>query len=228
MKRIISVLLWLLMTGISFGFSEKALDLVDDTITFDELRDNPARYVGKQLLLGGTIVLARPKSLEIAQLPLDARHKPDDSFSSPGSFIATSKEPLNISIYREGNLVAIVGTVTGRKVVKRGGEEQVLPVLAVKEIQLWKEYGTERGYDPDWIDEERDYFYEPYYRYSYPYYPYYYSYYYPYYAWPPGYFIFRFDGGHGSYLYPRHEFRGDGRFRGFDGGHRPGPFRHRR
>ncbi|TWJ33572.1 Slp family lipoprotein [Geobacter argillaceus] len=224
MKRIIALLpALLLMTGICFGFTEEALKLVDDTITFDELRDNPARYVGKQLLLGGTIVLARPKSLEIAQLPLDARHKPDDSFSSPGSFIATSKEPLNISIYREGNLVAIIGTVTSGKEVKRGGEEQVLPVLAIKEIQLWKEYGTERDYDPDWIYEERDYYYEPYYRYSSPYYPYYY----PYDTWPPGYFIFRFDGGHGSYPYPRH-FRGDGRFRGFDGGRRPSPYRYRR
>lgn len=225
MKRIISVLsVWLLMTGICFGFSEEALKTVDESITFDELQDTPARYVGKNLLLGGTIVLARPKNLEIAQLPLDARHKPDDSFSSPGSFFATSKEPLNISIYREGNLVAIIGTVTGRKAVRRGGEDQVLPVLAIKEIKLWKEYGTERDYDPDWSYEERDYFYEPYYRDSYPYYPYYY----PYYAWPPGYFIFRFDGGPRHYPYPRHEFRGDGRFRGFDGSRRPGPFRHRR
>ena len=229
MKRIISLLpAWLLMTGVCFGFSNEALNMVDKTITFGELLDNPTTYVGKQLLLGGTIVLASPGNLEIAELPLDARHKPDDSFSSPGSFIATSKEPLNVSVYREGYLVAVIGTVTGKKVVQRGGEEQTLPVLAIKEIQLWKEYGTDRGYYPERIyEEDREYFYESDYPYGYRYY-YPYPYYYPYYTWPPGYFIFRFDGGHRHYLYPRHDFRGDGRFRGFGRGHRPGPFRHRR
>lgn len=222
--------------GEARSFSTEALRLVDESVTFVELSAHPENYRDKYVLLGGTIVrhetVAGGSRLEVAELPLDSRRKPDDSFSAGGHFVAASRDILPSARYRPGTLVTVIGRVAGTAPVVVDEEGYSAPVVAVREMRTWVEYGADRGYGDD--DAEESYDYRPryrsyYYYYPYdPYYPYYYPYYYSpyYYPWYGPSFSFRFDSGRRHFFSPSPGFRRDG-VRRFDGQHRPGPFRRR-
>jgi outer membrane lipoprotein len=240
MKRLAAILLCLalLAAGKGFAFTTEALQRVDRNLTFSKLQQNPGGAVGKDVILGGTIVaLERRRNLtrlEVAELPLAAADRPDDGFGSPGRFLATTPDPLAPRDYRPGYLVTIIGTVKGGAKVTVDGEEYSYPVLAVKEMKLWKEYGSDRGSVPPAggqvydTDAEPDYDYD--YAYPYPPAPYYYGPYYPWWPWwwVGGSIIIRDHGFRHFDRVPPGSFRGGQEFRRPGGHFSPGPFMRRR
>jgi outer membrane lipoprotein len=190
-------------------FTAEALKQVDRRVAFYDLSRNPEVFVGKNVILGGSIIAVAKREggtrLEIAELPLTSTNRPDPGYESTGRFLATTPDPLDRDIYRTGLLITVIGTVTGRARVITDEDEEIYPLLAVKEMRVWSYYEPPRvAYEAEpRTTDVYDYpppVYAPYY---YPYYPYY-----PYSPWWFGWGIYIGDywghhhdghGGHGGY-----------------------------
>ncbi len=142
MKKLLIMMLPLLLLagGCAHNLSKRSLALADRTITFGKLRENPDAYRGKFVILGGVIntISHTPQGtqLEVAQYSLDGREMPDEASSSGGRFLAMAPEQLTASVCRTGLLVSMAGEVMGKKVLLREGEEDVYPVIAIKELRI--------------------------------------------------------------------------------------------
>lgn len=200
------------------SFTAEALKEVDRGVAFYDLERDPIAFVGKNVILGGTIMAVSKRQqgthLEIAELPLMANDRPDPGLESIGRFVARTGENLDRRVYRPGSLITVIGTVKGRARVIVEEEEEVYPLVSVKEMRIWSGYEPpprrEKVYE---IEPETTYVYDypspaygPYY-YPYPYYPWWFGWNiylgsYPYY----GYYPYGYYGdhhGHGGHAPPR-------------------------
>ncbi|TWJ26418.1 Slp family lipoprotein [Geobacter argillaceus] len=135
------------LSGCARVISDQSRSLVDPTVQFAKLRDNPDNYIGKTVLLGGRIASARNTKeggvLEIVQFELDG-DVPRDSFISHGRFLATSVDFLDSLIYKPDRLVTLVGEVKGKKTLPLDAMEYTYPVVAIREIYLWQPSESEK------------------------------------------------------------------------------------
>jgi outer membrane lipoprotein len=206
-------------------FTAGALKEVDRGVAFYDLELDPTAFVGKNVILGGTILVVSKRQtgthLEIAELPLTSADQPDPGLESIGRFMVTSPDDLDRRVYKPGALITVIGTVRGQARVIVEDEEDIYPLVAVKEMQVWS------GYKPPPV-REKVYKIEPETTYVYEYPPSVYGpYYYPYYPWWLGWNIYL--GGsypyYGSY-YGGHHHDHDGHppprgYRPPGGGHPP-------
>lgn len=163
MKRLAVALLALFMlTGCAKVISEEARRLVDPTISFAKLRENPDGFIGRHVMLGGVIAAVKNTKeggqLEIVQLKLDDSGMPEDALISGGRFLATSANFLDAMIYKPGRLATIVGEVKGKRTAPLEDMEYTYPVITIREIHVWKSYDSDKPYlyPPP-------YYYDPYY-----------------------------------------------------------------
>lgn len=141
-KALILTLSFLFMvTGCTHNISKRSLAQIDQTITFDKLRETPEAFRGKFVVFGGNIdsALKTPEGtvLEIVQHDLDARELPDETVASRGRFLALAPDSLHIIMCRPGRLVSIAGEVTGKKIQPLKGEDYTYPLINVKELHLF-------------------------------------------------------------------------------------------
>ncbi len=153
MKRfnwMLPVLGMLVLSGCAHAISDEGHRLVDPAITFSRLRENPDAQLGKYVLVGGSIAGVKNSKegaqLEIVQADLDSSDAPTNIYHSDGRFLATSPALLDPFIYKPGRLVTIVGEVKGQRTMPLDEVEYTYPVIAIREIYLWKEYAVEYGY----------------------------------------------------------------------------------
>ena len=132
----------LCLAGCATVISKQSLNLVDRGVSFAELRQDPDRYVGRHLLLGGGIAEVRNTNegseLELVQFATDEDGRITDTTKSGGRFIAISRGFLDPAIYGTGLLVTLVGEVQGKKNRPLGDVTYTYPVLVIREIHLWK------------------------------------------------------------------------------------------
>jgi outer membrane lipoprotein len=130
------------LAGCATVISKQSLRLVDRRISYAELRQDPDRYIGRYLLLAGGIAGVRNTNeggeLELVQFAADEDGKITDTTNSGGRFIARSSGFLDPAVYRTGLLVTLVGEVLGKKNMLLSGVVYTYPVLAIREIHLWK------------------------------------------------------------------------------------------
>jgi len=148
---IVTVLLaGLFLSGCAHVVSDEALRLVDSRITFADLKGAPDTYVGKYVLLGGTISGVRNQKsgseLEVVQTPLDAGDEPEETRYSGGRFLVTSTRFLDPLVYKTGRRVTVVGEVKGKKTRTIDEVEYVYPLLAAVEMHLFERYEIDRFY----------------------------------------------------------------------------------
>lgn len=140
-----------LITGCAHLISEQSRDLVDQTITFNQLRGNPKAYRGKLVLLGGNVTAVtktgEETQLEIIEHWLDSRELPVEVIASRGSFLAVTLEPLDSAKYKPGALVSMLGEVTGKKAYPLGGMEYGYPVIVIREIYAFEYMELHPEYD---------------------------------------------------------------------------------
>lgn len=157
MKLIMPALVLLLITGCARVFSEESNRLVDPSVTFDRLHKEPGLFVGKFVKLGGTIVGTKNtkegSEVEIVQFKLGIDDTPDETSASGGRFLAVTPEFLDGMIYKTGRPVALIGEMKGLKTQPLGETEYTYPVIAIKEIHVWKnsdlyQYPPPYYYDP--------------------------------------------------------------------------------
>ncbi|WP_088534206.1 Slp family lipoprotein [Geobacter sp. DSM 9736] len=152
MKALIAYLSFLLLlaSGCTHGFSNCTMQSAERSIAFSELFRNPDRHIGKTVMAGGIVVNVTRESeltiLEITQFELAPDGVPFVLEQSGGRFLATTAAPgLDLEPLVPGRQVTVIGEIKGKKKVKLGDADHILPVLSIKEVSLW----------PDVIEDER-------------------------------------------------------------------------
>lgn len=141
MRKLLIIMLpfMLLLTGCSHWISEQSRGLADRTVTFSQLSKSPDVFIGKYVMLGGTIAaIQRGREgtrIEVIQRKIGCLELPDESIPSGGRFIATTSVALDPEKFEPGTLVSMVGEVTGKKIQPLQGKEYIYPVIAIREIR---------------------------------------------------------------------------------------------
>ncbi|MDH4152366.1 MAG: Slp family lipoprotein [Nitrospira sp.] len=184
------------LLGVPLGLEQE----IDATVTFADLKRAPGEYIGRTVMVGGTVIratrLESGTEVEILQLPTE-KDGPlaDDRLRSEGRFIAVREQFLDPASLPQGTPITVIGTVKGETTRALDESEYTYPILEVKHIIDWNSIASQRRRDRS-----------PYYGSYYP--PYGYSGFYPYGGfWGPygGYW-----GGRG--FYGRPYFGGGGGF----------------
>ncbi len=153
------------LSGCTHVISDQSRMLVDPTVTYAMLKNNPDSLVGKHVLLGGVIAGVKNTSegsqLEVMQVSLDATGMPEDTFHTEGRFLAITDSFLDSMIFKQGRLVTLVGEVKGKKIMPLDAVDYTYPLVSIKEIHVWKNYEYEKGYP--YPTPPPSYYYDPYY-----------------------------------------------------------------
>ena len=123
------------------AFDAEVTRNVNQGITFSLLQQNPEAYRGQTVLLGGQIVSADLTSdglvnIEVKQKPLDGNQKPMVSGSSSGDFLIQfpGRDLKEIHL---GNLVSVVGTVSGTKILQLAGISYPILLINAQALNYW-------------------------------------------------------------------------------------------
>ncbi len=144
MTRAITAILstLLLLSGCAHVMSDTNLKAVDPTVHYKELSAKPEAFAGKIVLVGGIVAGVQGSddviTLEVAQLELFENGVPNEDSRSGGRFLAISTELVDPIIYQPGKLVTIIGEVKGKKIQKIEGVDYPYPLIAVKELRLFR------------------------------------------------------------------------------------------
>lgn len=141
MRNIMKIaIIALFLAGCSHAISRESLDLVDQNITYRQVKENPGGVVGKYILLGGIIAgvenSAAGGELEVVQVGLDWLGRPTDGAPSEGRFIARNEKFLDPVVFAKGLTVSLVGRVEGTRSKPLGGTEYTYPVVTIREIRI--------------------------------------------------------------------------------------------
>jgi outer membrane lipoprotein len=165
---------------------------IDRSVSYPELKDNPENYVGRIVMLGGTVLSAKRRTdrteIEILELPLAEGIMPvADRTRSEGRFLAIKKDFLDPATVRPGARVTVIGEVKGTEVRSLDDTSYTYPVLEILQLTDWEKTRAPYGYA------------------AYGYGPYGYPAPYPYGLYPYGGYYGRYWGPHyygGYYPYP--------------------------
>jgi outer membrane lipoprotein len=160
-------------TGCTHVLSENARRMADTSITFGDIRQNPEGYVGKMVILGGSIAGVKNSKegsrMEIVQFDLDSIYFPGGGRSA-GRFLAEAQQFLDPMVYKRGRAVTVFGELKGKKTLPLDETDYTYPVLQAREIYLWPEPAPETTlyyppppyYDPYYFYGPFDPWYGPY------------------------------------------------------------------
>jgi len=117
--------------------------LADPALVYAQLASNPEAYVGKMVILAGTIIEAvnTPEGTRLAllQYPTNRRGRPQIEAPSGGCFLALPPEYLETTIYRSGRALTVAGEVRRQRALPVGETVYRYPLLAPREMYLWPE-----------------------------------------------------------------------------------------
>lgn len=166
--------------------SKPAIDKVERTASLAMVAEAPDRFIGKHLLLGGTIIrlekTADGTTLEILSWETTPWGEPLFISESGQRVLVKSTSVFDPELYQAGRLVTLIGIVTGSEAHIIRDNPYHYPVFALEEIHLWNSpyrYGIHPHPDPQFPyyvgpeERGRSHPYDPGY-YAYPYTPYWY------------------------------------------------------
>ncbi len=173
LKKKTGILLMALLAGALLAscapVSKEVMSRVDETLTYQVVKQDPEVYRGRTVLWGGVIVQTVNRQNEtllfVRQTELDFEKRPKDLDRSAGRFIVRYAGFLDPNIYKEGREITVGGDIAGSQVLPLENTQYTYPMVAAREIHLWEKP-------------------QPVYPYYYPYYPYYYPYYDPFWGSP--------------------------------------------
>ena len=147
-KAMLMLLLLLTLPGCTHVISDRSRAMVDPSVTYPLLHQNPEQFKGRYVLVGGAIasVTNRPEGgqLEVVQLPVDRQGMPEDTFNTGGRFLAMSDRFLDPLVFKEGKRVTIVGEVTGVRVKTLDQVNYRYPEIGIREVYVWRPEEVER------------------------------------------------------------------------------------
>jgi outer membrane lipoprotein len=116
---------------------------VDRNVSFLQLKESPAPYKGRLVVLGGEVLSAKRGTdstrIEVLQIPLSSSHEPvQDRTASQGRFLAVQEQFLDPATVPVGTLVTVVGEVTGTTTLPIDEVQYTYPTLAIRHLQVWE------------------------------------------------------------------------------------------
>jgi outer membrane lipoprotein len=141
---------WLIVLASLFGcvacgsvISPQVRESVDPQLSYAQMAASPEAYVGKVLIVAGTIIEAvntpAGTRLVLLQYPTDGRGRPHIEAPSGGRFLVLTPEYLETAIYRPGRALTVAGEVRGQRELPMGEIVYRYPLLAPRELYLWPE-----------------------------------------------------------------------------------------
>ena len=132
---------------------EELEEQVNQDISFTNLLDDPSKYKGEILVLGGQVLSAKllehSTQIEILQLPLNRNMKPGESLqNSQGRFIAIEEEFLDPATLPIGTRVTVVGEVSGMVTSPLDEATYNFPILVIKQLTVWTTDPPYRAFRP--------------------------------------------------------------------------------
>jgi starvation-inducible outer membrane lipoprotein len=111
---------------------------VDRDLTFADAKRAPEQFRGKLLLLGGTVSertdLPDMTKMWISEHQVDSRYRPYTGIQSEGEFLVVIRPPVNHAQYPTGELVTVVGKLTG---VEPATGREPLPAFDALYLRSW-------------------------------------------------------------------------------------------
>ena len=163
--------------GCAHPISPELRKNLDPALTFEQIIENPEKFIGKKVLLGGTIVETRVLNagteIEVVQKKIGSSGYPEVGDQSGGRFLFFKNSFLEPEIYSKGRGITGVGKIKGTTMGKVGERSYKFPVIEVEELVLLEDF--ERNpyfYPPYWDPWFTPNQYRPYWPYP-PYWPYY-------------------------------------------------------
>ncbi len=116
---------------------------INSKLTLTQVKNNPGPYRGEMVLWGGKIIKTVPKeeetTIEVLNLPLDTKQRPQDTDNSEGRFLVLNSGFLDPYIYRQGRDITVVGKILELQKQVIGEKQYSYPVLNATKIHLWEE-----------------------------------------------------------------------------------------
>ncbi len=142
---IFSLLLVIALTaGCSSPISKSVRNETDPGLSFQQLREQPASFEGRTVILGGEIIRTHNRqegtTIEVLQKELDRWGRPKGKDETGGRFRVFADRFLDPVVFSQGRRVTIAGTVEGGQVEKIGEVDYVYPLLRAREIHLWQDH----------------------------------------------------------------------------------------
>lgn len=142
--RIVPVFFTMMMiflAGCAHVISEENRKSANTSITFEELKENPGKYTGSALMLGGAIAGVKNTQeggqIEVIQYRLTDDGYPDEVQGSAGRFLATSPAHLDAELYPEGDLITVFGEAKGSRSPEADDAKAAYPVISIREAHVW-------------------------------------------------------------------------------------------
>ena len=121
---------------------ESLQNQVDQSVTFEQLKESPESYRGRLVVLGGEVLKAKRlkdgTQLEVLQLPLEDGQPTAPRNESQGRFLAVQKDFLDPATIADETRVTVVGEVTGTTTQHLDEMEYRYPTVEVKHLKVWE------------------------------------------------------------------------------------------
>lgn len=137
------------ISGCAPVISKQTMNTVDKNVKYEDIKNDPAAYTGKSVVLGGTIIktenLEDRTIIEVMQEPLNRSLKPRGREESAGRFLVEFKGFKDPAIYTRGRDITVAGTVKGTERRAIDKIQYDFPVVEPTEHYLWpeREYRSE-------------------------------------------------------------------------------------
>jgi len=130
-------------TAESLGIPLELENEIDRSVRFADLQQSPSEYVGRTVMLGGTVIKGKRTregtELEVLQRPTGEEGRlTEDRLRSEGRFLAVREAFLDPASLPEGTPITVIGIVKGVTTRQLDESDYVYPVLEVKHIIDWK------------------------------------------------------------------------------------------
>lgn len=116
---------------------------IERNISFQQIKVSPLSYLGKIVVVGGTVLSVKPlkqsgTQIEILQLPLTSDDEPYGRLmDSKGRFFAVHKEFLDPATIPIGTRLTVVGEVTGSTTSMVDEFEYAYPTCDILSLTIW-------------------------------------------------------------------------------------------
>ena len=115
---------------------------LDSSLPYTQIAASPEAYIGRRIMLGGTIVevhnLRDGTRLEILQYPITRRGRPQTDAAPGGRFLVFTPEYLEREVYRPGRAVTVAGRIAAVQSLPLGETMYTYPQLEPQELHLWE------------------------------------------------------------------------------------------
>lgn len=136
------------LLGVPIGLERE----IDTSVRFADLQRTPATYIGRTVMVGGSVIRAKRTEagteLEVLQLPTEKEGGvTEERLRSEGRFLAIQEQFLDPASLPEGTPITVIGTVKGETRRPLDESEYTYPILDVKHIIDWNSIATQRRRD---------------------------------------------------------------------------------